>query len=113
MPATVYLHSGQSCPALEARGVWGLITDLQAWLGNRGRVTQGYNHGGTSWVIDFEAPRKAALDGYLPDLLEFLQRWGVPQDAYLRVFTGNNRDLVERRIEVWGGASSVVHHPRA
>jgi hypothetical protein len=111
--ATVYLHAGQSCPAIEVRGVWGLIVDLQTWLGGRGQVHQGYGQSGVSWVIDFEAPRKAALEGYLPELLEFLREWGVPQDAYLRVFTGNNRDLVERRVEVWSGAASVIRYPRA
>jgi hypothetical protein len=102
MAAKVYLHSGQSCPAFD---VWGLIADLQAWLRDRGRVTQGYNHSGASWVIDFEAPRKATLDGYLPELVAFLRDCGLPQDSYLRIFTSNNRNLVERRVEVWGGES--------
>jgi hypothetical protein len=109
MAATVFLHSAQSSPALEARGGLGLRADLETWLGSRGRVTQHIIQSGTSWEINFVAPRKAAVDGYLPDLLAFLRDWGVPKDAYLRICTRNNRGVVERWVEVWSAAARVVH----
>jgi hypothetical protein len=62
-----------------------LVDDLEDFLGPAGEVT-GKGSGLAGWNIDIELGDGESVWDWVPRLLQFLRDWGIPRDAYLRVF---------------------------
>ena len=81
MANAIYIYSERSLR--EARG--SLEDDLEDFLGEAGEVTGG-GGGERGWNIDLELFEDESAEQWIERLVVFLREWGVPEDAYLKVF---------------------------
>ena len=88
----VYLNCSTALD--EPRG--NLEDDLDDFLGDAGEVTGG-GGGERGWNIDFEITNQE-FDNLLPELLVFLTRWGVPRNAYLKIYPDDWEETEEPRV---------------
>ncbi len=65
----------------------------------------GGGQGESGWNVDLELlDEDADVHRFAKKLVKFLQKWGVPRDTYLKVFTSDWKEGQEaERINVFGG----------